>query len=89
MLHALHRIDPMTNNRFKISSHWLRDFLIRYPDIRNMKSSSMDVTRAKKATADVRDKMFSGIDAMVERLHKEHQIPFATFADWPEQLKYG
>lgn len=81
-LHSLAR-RCQHDTSYKVSATYIRDFLSRHPEIERYKCSSIDLTRAAKATREVRDNFFDGVARQaIARLHSENKIPWAT----PEEV---
>lgn len=82
------KIDPLTKKPYVVSDHWFRDFLRKFPDLKLLKTSALDLKRMKQASPEVRDGMFSRIECLFNKLKEEKKVTWESVADWPAELKY-
>lgn len=85
---SLKKVDPVTGHDYSISQHFVSNFISASPDLTLLKTSSIDIRRAKQATFEVRDALFDGVDRIVQRLHESGKVLFKCFAECPPEQKY-
>jgi hypothetical protein len=67
----------------------LRAILNRHKDIKLGSAGSLDPQRAKKATKDTRDAVFTKLDAYIRNLHAMKLVPWKAYKDIPAESLYN
>ena len=67
------KIDPKTNQRYKVSKSYVREFM-REHKLRPRATAAIDPVRARQATAEVRDRWFQSVEDFVRKLHADGKV---------------
>ena len=67
------KIDPKTNQRYKVSKSYVRKF-IKANALRPRATAAIDPVRARQATAEVRDRWFQSVEEFVRQLHADGKV---------------